>query len=257
MLSKLSSRSLAYSQGPPFVSFDLLIWDIFVRPSYNITVRFYPLSESSVKARAARAGVGSKHDAGIGGLVKIFLHEVLYDVEKVVYFDTDMLFLVDPYLLWREFDRFDVQKGQVLVSFPTLGPKSTSDVVCTCVMYASHICRNELTNKDFLRLLNLKLLRQQHFMPSTFFPTSVQTLGNSETWAMAGIYISQIVSCVSWRLVGIDPFNPDFGDQGLYFAVWKRYSSDGRFKDLGVSWDITHCRFSLVDPYRFSCLICS
>lgn len=100
-----------------------------------MTVLFYPLSEASIKARAARAGVGSKHDAGAGGLVKAFMHEVLYDVEKVIYYDTDMLFLVDPYLLWREFDRFKARDEQVLFSFPTLGPKSTSDVVCTCIMY--------------------------------------------------------------------------------------------------------------------------
>jgi len=95
---------------------------------------YYPLSEASIAARAARAGVGSKHAAGAGGLVKAFLHEVLYDVEKVIYFDTDMLFLVDPYLLWREFDRFSARNEEVLFSFPTLGPKSTSDVVCTCIM---------------------------------------------------------------------------------------------------------------------------
>jgi hypothetical protein len=93
------------------------------------------MTEASIKARADRAGVGSKHDAGAGGLVKVFLHEVLHDVEKVIYFDTDMLFLVDPYLLWREFDRFEARNEKVLASFPTLGPKSTSDVVCSCIMF--------------------------------------------------------------------------------------------------------------------------
>lgn len=72
--------------------------------------------------------------------MKTFLHEVLYDVEKVIYYDTDMLFLVDPYLLWREFDRFDARNEEVLFSFPTLGPKSTSDVVCTCIMYVFVVC---------------------------------------------------------------------------------------------------------------------
>jgi hypothetical protein len=44
--------------------------------------------------------------------------------------------------------------------------------------------------------------------------------------------------------IGIDPMNPDFGDQGLYFAVWKLYGSDGRFRDLSINWDVTHCRYS-------------
>jgi len=184
---------------------------LFSRPSYDVTVLFYPMTEASINARANRARVGSIHEAGAGGLVKVFLHEVLHDVEKVIFFDTDMLFLVDPYLLWREFDRFQAQNQKVLVSFPTLGPESTSDVVCSCIM-----------------LLNLNLLRQEHFMPSTLFPSELQTLGNSQTWSIANI----------------DPVNPDFGDQGFYFAVWKRYGSDGGFRDLSVSWDMTHCRYS-------------
>jgi len=184
---------------------------LFSRPSYNITISFYPMSETSIRERAQRAGVGSQHEAGAGGLVKTFLHEVLYNVEKVIFFDTDMLFLVDPYLLWREFDRFKAHNEEILVSFPTLGPESTADVVCTCIM-----------------LLNLHLLRNQHFMPSTLFPSTVETLGSPQTWSMAGV----------------DPMNPDFGDQGLYFAIWKRYGSVGKFKDLSASWDMTHCRYS-------------
>ena len=44
---------------------------------------------------------------------------------------------------------------------------------------------------------------------------------------------------------GIDPEDPEFGDQGLYFAIWKRH---GRrmFRDLSISWDVTHCRYSWV-----------
>lgn len=65
-------------------------------------------------------------------------------------------------------------------------------------------------------------------MPSAYFPPHIQALGNTETWSLADI----------------DPLNPDFGDQGFYFAIWKRYGHAGGFRDLGVSWDMTHCRFS-------------
>ena len=95
------------------------------------------MTETSIRDRAQRAGVGSKHEAGVGGLVKAFLHELLYNVEKVIFFDTDMLFLVDPYLLWREFDRFKAHNEEILVAFPTLGPESTADVICTCIMCVS------------------------------------------------------------------------------------------------------------------------
>ncbi|KZP13731.1 glycosyltransferase family 8 protein [Athelia psychrophila] len=185
---------------------------LFSRPSYAINVKFYPIPEALIKDRAARAGVasGSRHGAGYAGIVKAFLHEVLYDVKKIIYFDTDMLFLVDPYLLWREFDRYSSRNENFLVAFPTLGEKSTSDVVCSCIM-----------------LLNLESMRKKHFMPSTFFPQSLVTLGSPETWASAGI----------------DPQNPQFADQDLYFAIWKRFGRE-MFENLSVAWDTTHCRFS-------------
>lgn len=183
---------------------------LFSRPAYSVSVKFYPISEESIRDRAGRAGVASQHAAGYGGLVKTFLHEVLHDVNRVIYLDTDMLFLVDPFLLWRDFERYWNESQDFMVAFPTLGERSTSDVVCTCIM-----------------LLDLEQMRKHFFMPSTNFPTGTKSLGNNETWARAEI----------------DPENPEFGDQGLYFAIWKRHGRK-MFKDLSVSWDMTHCRFS-------------
>jgi len=104
------------------------------RPAYSVSAKYYPISEAAIRDRAHRAGVASKHAAGYGGLVKAFLHEVLHDVKRVIYLDTDMLFLVDPYLLWRDFERYWNQSRDFMVAFPTLGERSTSDVVCTCIM---------------------------------------------------------------------------------------------------------------------------
>ena len=103
-------------------------------PAYSISVKYYPITVDSIRDRARRAGVASKHAAGYGGLVKTFLHEVLHDVKRVIYLDTDMLFLVDPYLLWRDFERYWNQSRDFMIAFPTLGERSTSDVVCTCIM---------------------------------------------------------------------------------------------------------------------------
>lgn len=63
-------------------------------------------------------------------------------------------------------------------------------------------------------------------MPSTLFPAKTETLGSSDTWDFAGI----------------DPVDPVLGDQGLYWAVWKRYPE--YFTRLDFSWDVTHCRYS-------------
>jgi len=92
-------------------------------------------------------------------------------------------------------------------------------------------------------------MRKHFFMPSVNFPAGTVTLGNNDTWARAGMSfdfpcrISSFIQRSSLSCQEIDPENPEFGDQGLYFAIWKRH---GRrmFRDLSVSWDMTHCRYS-------------
>jgi len=69
------------------------------RPAYSFR-QVLPISEDSIRDRARRAGVASKHGAGYGGLVKTFLSRGFArrgtcDLPN----DTDMLFWVDPYLL--------------------------------------------------------------------------------------------------------------------------------------------------------------
>ena len=98
------------------------------------------------------------------------------------------------------------------------------------------------------RLLDLQQMRKRFFMPSTNFPAGTITLGNNKTWARAGMY--GFSSCVLYVIQRppslrpeIDPEDPEFGDQGLYFAIWKRHGRK-MFRDLSVSWDMTHCRFS-------------
>jgi len=95
-------------------------------------------------------------------------------------------------------------------------------------------------------------MRKHFFMPSTSFPASTVTLGNNETWARAGMFgfpccTSYFIQRSSLLRQEIDPEDPEFGDQGFYFAIWTRY---GRrmFRDLSISWDMTHCRYSWVPP---------
>lgn len=85
-------------------------------------------------------------------------------------------------------------------------------------------------------------------MPSTSFPAGTTTLGDNKTWARAGMFLGLLCHVfVFYSTVlsrqEIDPENPEFGDQGLYFAIWKRYGRK-MFRDLSISWDMTHCRYS-------------
>lgn len=108
------------------------------------------------------------------------------------------------------------------------------------------------------------MMRKHFFMPSTNFPAGTVTLGNNETWAKAGTLrfpccTSYFIQRPSSSCQEIDPEDPEFGDQGLYFAIWKRHGRK-MFRDLSISWDMTHCRYSWVLPsvlrgaYRSPCL---
>ncbi|KAG8982455.1 hypothetical protein FRB93_008112 [Tulasnella sp. JGI-2019a] len=176
------------------------------RPTYNVRVSYYVLDPEMIRDRATRAGIGTKHQAGLGGLAKVFLHEILFNVPRTIYFDTDMAFLVDPVLLWKEFDHLT---GEKMISFPIQSLEAGPEKICSCVM-----------------LLDLQQMRRRIFMPSTSFPPSTATLGSPDTWASAPL----------------DPQDPQMGDQGIYWAIWRKYPH--HFVPLSLSWDVTHCHWS-------------
>ncbi len=88
---------------------------LFTRPAYDIQVSnlnsslyalmwrrdsqvtYYPLTSERVRERGHRAGIGENWSA----LTKVFMHELLVDINKTIYIDTDMIFLVDPLELVR------------------------------------------------------------------------------------------------------------------------------------------------------------
>ena len=50
--------------------------ELVTRPAYDASIFFYPLTKDAIVARAHRAGIDSIHHAGVGGLAKMFIHEV-------------------------------------------------------------------------------------------------------------------------------------------------------------------------------------
>lgn len=62
-----------------------------------LQVTFYPVTIDRLFERLNRANMG--HNPAQRS--KLLLHEILVDVEKVIFIDTDMLFVVDPYELVR------------------------------------------------------------------------------------------------------------------------------------------------------------
>lgn len=181
---------------------------LVTRPRHDVRIALYTVTPDAIVARATRAGIGSKHHAGVGGLAKMLIHE-LVPAERALYVDTDAMFATDPALLWRAFTRLSAASPGMLVALTHAGPASSGGETCTCLMG-----------------LHLARMRSAPLLPSPFFApeANAQALGNAETWAAAEI----------------DPMAPPWGDQGLFWAMWKKDPS--AFGRLSRSWDLTACK---------------
>jgi hypothetical protein len=62
---------------------------LFSRPMYPVQVTFYVITGDDVRKRCDRAGIGRNYNL----LVKTLIHELLADVEKTIFVDTDMIFM--------------------------------------------------------------------------------------------------------------------------------------------------------------------
>lgn len=62
---------------------------LFDRPAYPVEVFYYTVTHDHIRARGERAGVGHNWSQ----LVKLFIHELLVDVERAIFVDTDMIFV--------------------------------------------------------------------------------------------------------------------------------------------------------------------
>lgn len=72
---------------------------LFDRPVYPVEVTYYPITPEQVQDRVHRAGIGGNWNL----LSKVFIHELLVDIDRAIFIDTDMIFVVDPLELVRTF----------------------------------------------------------------------------------------------------------------------------------------------------------
>lgn len=187
--------------------------DLVVRPQWPIRVTFYPLTEQGISARLTRAGVATKFHAGVGSMVKLFLHELLPDPYTLVV-DTDAFFVADPALLWDELLNMTRTSPDILLAFPykVVPVRVKPFEMCSCTM-----------------MLNLEAMRAAPMFPSTLRPEwDEKALGTHDVW----------------KKTNIDPNDVAFGDQGLLFGIWKIYPE--RFWRLSRSWNIEGCQVILV-----------
>ncbi|KZT03448.1 glycosyltransferase family 8 protein [Laetiporus sulphureus 93-53] len=191
------------------------------QPTHDITVRFYLLSWSAMLARIEREGtITSDHSAGTPGLMKLFIHEILpASVPRVIYIDTDALFISDPALLW---DVFSHLKPRTALAIPTHPDQHApqwnhANRICSCIM-----------------LLDLARLRALRLMRSSADPDPAPpALGPQAFEAMYGG-------------PGEDGHFRDvkLGDQGYWWAIVSHRPDV--VEHLPLAWEVSSC---LMDMY--------
>ena len=129
---------------------------LVTQPKYDFLVRFYRPRFEDMAARVEREGaISTIHSAGVVGLMKLFIHELLPpSVPRAIFVDTDAFFISDPLLLWRQFAAFDAHTAIAMPSHPDQSSAVWRDAnkVCSCVM-----------------LLDLARLRALRLMASTLY----------------------------------------------------------------------------------------
>ncbi|TCD67648.1 hypothetical protein EIP91_012158 [Steccherinum ochraceum] len=128
------------------------------------------------QARIKREGaIATDHSAGVPGLMKLFIHEILpTTVKKAIFLDTDAMFISDPVLLWNQFDDFGPEAALSMPThFDQIAPQwHNANRICSCVM-----------------LLDLEKLRKLRLMDSVYYredPTGVPALAPAAFRALYG-----------------------------------------------------------------------
>ncbi|KAJ6606655.1 hypothetical protein DFH09DRAFT_15462 [Mycena vulgaris] len=195
------------------------------RPLHTISVRFYQPGWQSMMDRIDREGSisYSDHSAGIPGLMKLFIHEILPEsVHKVIFVDTDAILVADPTLLWKTFDGLKPSTAVVMGSHPDHDAEEWHHAsrICSCVM-----------------LLNLQKLREMRLMDSSIYRNDTsgpQALAPSAFRAMYGAPAGENGRYDNVRL----------GDQGYWWAIVDH--NPQIFEPLSYDFEVTSC---LVDTY--------
>ncbi|TBU50193.1 hypothetical protein BD309DRAFT_985944 [Dichomitus squalens] len=210
---------------------------LLTHPQHDISVQFYRIPHESMVARIQREGaLHTDHSAGVPGLMKLFIHEILPpSVERAIFVDTDAFFIADPTQLW---DRFDAFKPGAAVSMPyhpdQYAPEwHHANRICSCVM-----------------LLDLKRLRELRLMDSAFYreqslggapiPNGPPALAPPAFEAMYGPPVPDGDSDAGRRKYD----GVKLGDQGYWWAIVSHRQDV--FEPLSFDWEVSSC---LMDMY--------
>ncbi|OSD02741.1 glycosyltransferase family 8 protein [Trametes coccinea BRFM310] len=200
-------------------------------PQHDVLIRFYRIPFDRMEARIQREGaISTDHSAGVPGLMKLFIHEILPpSVKRAIFVDTDAFFISDPAQLWA---RFAALQPGTAISMPYHPDQSEpewhdANKICSCIM-----------------LLDLQHLRDLRLMDSSYYRADpeaarVPPLGPSAFEAMFGKPIPADAEAGTVKYDGVK-----LGDQGYWWAIVKHRPD--LFEHLSFDWEVSSC---LMDMY--------
>ncbi|KAI0646744.1 hypothetical protein C8Q79DRAFT_999874 [Trametes meyenii] len=203
--------------------------DLLKHPQHDILVRFYRIPHQDMVARIDREGaINTDHSAGVPGLMKLFIHEILPpSIKRSIFIDTDAFFISDPTQLW---DHFKALRPSTAISMPSHPDQSepqwhNANRICSCIM-----------------LLDLDRLRSLRLMDSSFYrgdpnAARVPALAPPAFEAMFGKPIDAGNGRVRYDGVKL-------GDQGYWWAIVSHRPEI--FEHLSYDWEVSSC---LMDMY--------
>ncbi|KAJ7231454.1 hypothetical protein B0H12DRAFT_1146466 [Mycena haematopus] len=191
------------------------------RPQYPLTVRFYQPSWQSMKDRIDREGsIMTDHSAGVPGLMKLFIHEILPpSVKKAIFVDSDSLLIADPTLMWNIWHTANPSTAFIMASHSDQNAEEWHHAsrICSCVM-----------------MLNLERFRELRLMDSSIYRDDTSglfppALAPSAFRAMYGTPTGENGRYDNVRL----------GDQGFWWAIVDH--NPNLFQHLSFDFEVTSC----------------
>ncbi|KAG6820778.1 hypothetical protein H0H93_011543 [Arthromyces matolae] len=193
-------------------------FSLVARPPHDVHIWFYKPTWQSMLDRLEREGsIKTDHSAGIPGLMKLFLHEILPStVQKGIYVDTDAFFIADPTLLWNTFSHLKPTTAVVMSSHPDQNAPEWHHAsrICSCVM-----------------LLNLEKLRALRLIDSSSYQGQTDALSPPAFRAMFGSPTGLHGRYENVRL----------GDQEYWWAIVDHRPDI--FEPLSYDFEVTSCLF--------------
>ncbi|KAK7015077.1 glycosyltransferase family 8 protein, partial [Favolaschia claudopus] len=175
--------------------------ELVKRPRHPLKIRFYLPSWQSMLDRIGREGsIMTDHSAGVPGLMKLFLHEILPPtVKKAIYIDTDALLIADPTLMWKIWDTAKPSTAFIMASHSDQNAEEWHHAsrICSCVM-----------------MLNLEKFRQLRLMDSSIYRNDTSGLFPA---ALAPSAFRAMYGAPTGERGRYD--NVQLGDQGFWWAI--------------------------------------